>query len=110
MDEYEDYFRFLTQAPQDPIFNQHGKRRIDRGGGWYHDVGKPCTFLRAADDPADIFSHCGFRIVQSKINHGRGQDLGQDIASPKMRLGDETAQYVSFLDTLRRRLLNKKLT
>jgi formylglycine-generating enzyme required for sulfatase activity len=41
-------------------------RKVDRGGGWYHDVGAPATFLRAADDPADRFWHCGFRLARSK--------------------------------------------
>ncbi|CAH0353139.1 SUMF1/EgtB/PvdO family nonheme iron enzyme [Aquabacterium sp. CECT 9606] len=43
---------------------EQGLRRVDRGGGWYHDVGAPATFLRAADDPADRFEHCGLRVVQ----------------------------------------------
>lgn len=47
-----------------PKFEDSGvHRRVDRGGGWYHDVGTPATFLRAADDPADRFAHCGFRLV-----------------------------------------------
>jgi formylglycine-generating enzyme required for sulfatase activity len=49
-----------------PEFEDTGEqRRVDRGGAWYHDVGTPATFLRAADDPADRFEHCGFRVVVS---------------------------------------------
>ncbi|MGF6413974.1 SUMF1/EgtB/PvdO family nonheme iron enzyme [Paraburkholderia sp. MM5482-R1] len=50
-----------------PNFEDSGvHRRVDRGGGWYHDVGNPATFLRAADDPADRFAHCGFRLVMDQ--------------------------------------------
>lgn len=49
---------------KDPKGPETGIRKIDRGGGWYHDVGVPCTFLRAADDPTDVFAHCGFRLVK----------------------------------------------
>lgn len=38
------------------------ERKVDRGAGWYHDVGRPTSFLRAADDPGDQFAHCGFRL------------------------------------------------
>jgi len=55
----------LETSPSDPTGPIAGTRRIDKGGGWYHDVGMPCTFLRAADDPADVFSHCGFRLARS---------------------------------------------
>jgi formylglycine-generating enzyme required for sulfatase activity len=64
-DNLQSYFETLQQAPQDPRGPEIGTRRVDRGGGWYHDVGLPCTFLRAADDPADDFSHCGFRLARS---------------------------------------------
>jgi formylglycine-generating enzyme required for sulfatase activity len=74
-DDVEAYFTSLQSNPQDPIGPPSGVRRVDRGGGWYHDVGVPCTFLRAADDPADIFSHCGFRVVRSPVTQGRGSDL-----------------------------------
>lgn len=60
---------------RDPIGPLTGSRRIDRGGGWYHDVGRPFTFLRAADDPGDSFSHCGLRILESEVAQDRGQDL-----------------------------------
>lgn len=56
-----------------------GDRRADRGGGWYHDVGRPCTFLRAADYPADRFSHCGFRVVRSDLRLSGGLDLAAQI-------------------------------
>ncbi|MDD2786014.1 MAG: formylglycine-generating enzyme family protein [Patescibacteria group bacterium] len=42
-------------------------RRVDRGGGWYHDVGYPATHVRAGDDPGDRFAHCGFRLACSDI-------------------------------------------
>lgn len=65
----EDLQNSLNEAPNDPAGPSRGTRRVDRGGGWYHDVGEPCTFLRAADDPGDTFSHCGFRVVESQISH-----------------------------------------
>ena len=52
---------------RDPAGSTSGERRVDRGGGWYHDVGRPCTYIRAADDPSDVFSHCGFRLVRSEV-------------------------------------------
>ena len=64
-DDLQAYFKNLRRFPNNPIGPKTGGRRVDRGGGWYHDVGLPCVFLRAADDPADDFSHCGFRLVRS---------------------------------------------
>jgi formylglycine-generating enzyme required for sulfatase activity len=69
-------------AQQVPYSVPTGERRVDRGGGWYHDVGRPATFLRAADDPADRFSHCGFRVVRSPIQVSRGLDLGREPPGP----------------------------
>jgi formylglycine-generating enzyme required for sulfatase activity len=59
----------------DPEGPPRGERRVDRGGGWYHDVGRPTTFLRAADTPSDAFAHCGFRVVRSRVNLPAGADL-----------------------------------
>ena len=66
-DDIQAYRSRLKANPHDPQGAEVGMRRVDRGGGWYHDVGIPCTFLRAADDPADIFSHCGFRLVRKRL-------------------------------------------
>jgi len=74
-DDAEDNYENLKENIVNPIGPVYGKRRIDRGGGWYHDVGKPCTFLRAADHPGDTFSHCGFRIVESKIKQDSNYEL-----------------------------------
>ena len=68
-EEIQDTIKRLTLTPQNPQGPQSCVRRVDRGGGWYQDVGHPCTFLRAADDPADIFSHCGFRLAFSEQIH-----------------------------------------
>lgn len=57
----ETIYRLRTN-PSDPLASEPSQRNVDRGGGWYYDVGKPFNYLRAADDPADVFSHCGFRI------------------------------------------------
>lgn len=65
-EDQEAFSAFLRNMPVDPGGPSGGTRRVDRGGGWYHDVGLPCTFLRAADDPADEFSHCGFRVARGR--------------------------------------------
>ncbi|MEV4174076.1 SUMF1/EgtB/PvdO family nonheme iron enzyme [Nonomuraea sp. NPDC049709] len=57
-----------------------GDRRVDRGGGWYHDVGRPCTFMRAADAPSDSFSHCGFRLLVCAARLESGLDIGMDLS------------------------------
>jgi formylglycine-generating enzyme required for sulfatase activity len=64
-EEVEDTIDRVRSFPRDPRAPATVERRIDRGGGWYQDVGQPHTFLRAADDPADTFSHCGFRLAWS---------------------------------------------
>jgi formylglycine-generating enzyme required for sulfatase activity len=64
-EEVEDTIDRIRSFPRDPRAPATVERRIDRGGGWYQDVGQPHTFLRAADDPADTFSHCGFRLAWS---------------------------------------------
>lgn len=61
----EETIRRLQENPRNPYASKPSQRNVDRGGGWYHDVGRPFTYLRAADDPADVFSHCGFRLVRS---------------------------------------------
>jgi len=72
-EELEQILRAGGTVPE--VVDDGHFRRVDRGGGWYHDVGTPATFLRAADDPADRFSHCGFRLARdagalSKIADG----------------------------------------
>lgn len=66
----------FVEAPLDepdpdgpPLASARGleTRRVDRGGGWYHDVGTPTTFMRAADNPSDSFSHCGLRVCRSAV-------------------------------------------
>ncbi|MHC2394989.1 formylglycine-generating enzyme required for sulfatase activity [Bradyrhizobium liaoningense] len=59
--ELDQLLRAGTAIPD--VLDDGRFRKVDRGGGWYHDVGTPASFLRAADDPADRFSHCGFRVV-----------------------------------------------
>lgn len=81
LDWFTDNFEELK--PFDPIGPNIGDRKIDRGGGWYHDVGLPFTFLRAADDPGDIFSHCGFRVVRSSVVQNRGADFSNNETIPK---------------------------
>lgn len=75
IEDRKEYELLLTKEKSNPIGLIRGKRRVDRGGGWYHDVGIPHTYIRAADLPSDIFHHCGFRIIQSEVNHKRGSDL-----------------------------------
>ncbi|MFG2363469.1 SUMF1/EgtB/PvdO family nonheme iron enzyme [Streptomyces mirabilis] len=71
----------LSEMPFSTIITALGDRRVDRGGGWYDDVGRPCTFLRAADAPGDQFSHCGFRVARSSAASWRGMDLAVDLAA-----------------------------
>jgi len=85
-DNLEDYFNNIKKFKKDPIGPHYGKRKIDRGGGWYHDVGKPCTFLRAVDDPGDIFSHCGFRIVKSEVEHKICYDIVYELNNKSDKL------------------------
>jgi formylglycine-generating enzyme required for sulfatase activity len=61
-DELDQLLRAGTAIPD--VLDDGRFRKVDRGGGWYHDVGTPASFLRAADDPADRFSHCGFRLAR----------------------------------------------
>ena len=64
-DDYDAYRRYLRENQVDPRGALSGERKVDRGGGWYYDVARPCTFTRAADAPADMFLHCGFRVIVS---------------------------------------------
>lgn len=99
-DDMNTYNNTSLQNGFDPIGSENGTRRIDRGGGWYHDVGRPYTFLRAADDPADIFSHCGFRVVRSQIMHTRGQDLSQESSNLES-LPITQEEFLSMLERLK---------
>jgi len=105
LDWYNEDFDSFSESlknSRDPLGPESGSRRIDRGGGWYHDVGRPCTFLRAADNPSDIFSHCGFRVVSSKVMHTRGEDLFPKYRTPKVILDeiDRLKKLQDLLDSL----------
>jgi formylglycine-generating enzyme required for sulfatase activity len=71
----DEPWRGMSEMVRDPAGPVRGERRVDRGGGWYHDVGRPTCYIRAADTPSDIFAHCGFRVVRSRVNQGHGYDL-----------------------------------
>ncbi len=62
-DEWGQYTNQNNNNPTGPL---SGNRKVDRGGGWYEDVGHPTVHIRAADYPKDRFPHCGFRIIQEK--------------------------------------------
>lgn len=59
-ENWGQYIELNSTNPQGPL---SGNRKIDRGGGWYQDVGYPTVHIRAADYPKDRFPHCGFRVV-----------------------------------------------
>ena len=56
-----------------------GNRKVNRGGGWYKDVGMPTVYMRAGDSLMDRFSHCGFRIMSSLGNSLKMQQKKQAI-------------------------------
>jgi formylglycine-generating enzyme required for sulfatase activity len=61
-DDWPKYFsENITSNPSGPMI---GNRKVDRGGGWYKDVGMPTVYMRAGDSLMDRFTHCGFRIVK----------------------------------------------
>lgn len=61
-DDWSKYFfENITSNPNGPLIRN---RKVNRGGGWYKDVGMPTVYMRAGDSLMDFFSHCGFRIVK----------------------------------------------
>jgi len=67
-DDWTKYFsENITSNPSGPLI---GNRKVDRGGGWYKDVGMPTVYMRAGDSLMDRFTHCGFRIVKRRNRNG----------------------------------------
>ena len=67
-DDWSKYFSDnITSNPSGPMI---GNRKVDRGGGWYYDVGMATVYMRAGDSLRDRFSHCGFRIVKRRNKNG----------------------------------------
>ena len=63
----DDWTKFFSNKiasnPTGPLI---GNRKVNRGGGWYKDVGMPTVYMRAGDSLMDRFMHCGFRIVKKE--------------------------------------------
>lgn len=67
-DDWSKYFsKNIASNPGGPLI---GNRKVNRGGGWYKDVGMPTVYMRAGDELTDRFQHCGFRIVKRRNKNG----------------------------------------
>lgn len=63
----DDWTKYFTdKIVTNPVGPSIGNRKVNRGGGWYQDVGVPTVYMRAGDALMDRFAHCGFRIVKKR--------------------------------------------
>lgn len=64
----DDWYKYFSSTEEkcvvDPTGPFIGRRKVDRGGGWYYDVGMPTVYMRAGDELSDTFRHCGFRVAK----------------------------------------------
>lgn len=66
----DDWTKFFSdKVSSNPMGPFIGNRKVNRGGGWYKDVGMPTVYMRAGDSLMDRFSHCGFRIIKRRKWH-----------------------------------------